>query len=178
MHHGTLLFNSDLKNLGQAIKVVPGKYESKAVQSNRSPVANISQFLKTPMTTGEFIQFLSGVQLENPENSFYRLNENDIQNIEKLSAEKFTTWEWNFGYSPKYSFKNEVEIDGKILKIEMLVERGRILESNIWGDYFTLEVALQLSQHHYNRKHFFEEVKAVLTPLQAEEFDVLCNSFF
>ena len=178
LHHGTLLFNSDLKNLGQAIQVVPGKYEGKAVQSNRSPVANISQFLKTPMTTGEFIQFLSDVQLENPENSFYRLNKNDIQNIEKLSAEKFTTWEWNFGYSPKYSFKNEVEIDGKMLKIEMLVERGRILESNILGDYFRSEITLQLSQHLYNRKHFFEEVKAVLTPLQAEEFDVLCNSFF
>ena len=32
----------------------------------------------------------------------------------------------NWGYSPKYSFKNEVEIDGKVLKIEMLVEKGRI----------------------------------------------------
>jgi lipoate---protein ligase len=79
LHHGTLLFNSDLENLGQAIKVVPGKYESKAVQSNRSPVANISQFLKTPMTTAEFIQFLLGVQLENSENNFYQLTENDIQ---------------------------------------------------------------------------------------------------
>jgi lipoate---protein ligase len=104
LHHGTLLFNSDLENLGQAIKVVPGKYESKAVQSNRSPVANISQLLKTPMTTAEFIRFLLGVQLENPENSFYQLSENDILAIEKLSTEKFKTWEWNFGYSPKYSF--------------------------------------------------------------------------
>ncbi len=100
LHHGTLLFNSDLQNLGQAIKVVPGKYKGKAVQSNRSPVANISQFLKTPLTTGEFIQFLLGVQLENQENSFYVLNENHIQSIEKLSTEKFKTWEWNFGYSP------------------------------------------------------------------------------
>jgi len=78
LHHGTLLFNSDLKNLGQAIKVVPGKYESKAVQSNRSPVANISQFLKNPMTTGEFVQFLLDVQIENSENRLYFLNENDI----------------------------------------------------------------------------------------------------
>jgi len=178
LHHGTLLFNSDLQNLGQAIKVSPGKYESKAVQSNRSPVANISQFLKIPMTTGEFIQFLLGVQLENQENSFYVLNENHIQSIEKLSTEKFKTWEWNFGYSPNYSFKNEVEIEGKMLKIEMLVERGRILESNICGDYFTPEIASRLSKHLQNRKHFLEDVNEVLTPLQAEEFDVLCNSFF
>lgn len=178
LHHGTLLFNSDLKNLGQAIKVAPGKYESKAVQSNRSPVANISQFLKTPMTTSEFIQFLLAVQLENVENSLYNLNENDLPAIEKLSAEKFKTWEWNFGYSPKYTFKNEVEIEGKLLKIEMQVEKGKISDLKIGGDFFTAEIALQLSQNLQNRKHFFEEVKEVLTPFQAEELDVLYNYFF
>jgi lipoate---protein ligase len=56
------------------------------------------------------------VQLENSENNFYHLTENDIQTIEKLADEKFKTWEWNFGYSPKYSFKNEVEIEGKIIE--------------------------------------------------------------
>jgi len=178
LHHGTLLFNSDLKNLGQAIKVAPGKYESKAVQSNRSPVANISQFLKIPMTTGEFIQFLLAVQLENLENSLYYLNENNLLAIEKLSAEKFKTWEWNFGYSPKYTFKNEVEIEGKLLKIEMQVEKGKISELKIGGDFFTAEIALQLLQHLQQRKHCFEEVKEVLTPFQAEELDVLYNYFF
>ena len=178
LHHGTLLFNSDLKNLGQAIKVVPGKYESKAVQSNRSLVANILQFLKAPITTEEFIQFLLDVQLENAENSHYFLNENNIQSIEKLSTDMFRTWEWNFGYSPKYSFKNEVEIEGKTLKIEMKVERGIIVDIKIGGDFFTMEIALQLTQNLKNRKQFFEEVKKVLTPLQEEELDVLCNSFF
>jgi len=119
LHHGTLLFDSDLKNLGQAIKVTPGKYESKAVQSNRSPVANISLFLQTPMTTSEFIQFLLDVQLENSDNQFYVLSENDIQAIKKMAAEKFRTWEWNFGYSPKYTYRNEVKIDEKLLKIEI-----------------------------------------------------------
>jgi lipoate-protein ligase A len=178
LHHGTLLFNSDLKNLGQAIKVVPGKYESKAVQSNRSPVANISQFLKMEMTTGEFVQFLLDVQLENSENLFFDLSETDIQSVGKLAFEKFRTWEWNFGYSPKYTFRNEVEIDGKTLKIEIVVERGIITDIKLGGDFFIVEIALQLSQHLHNRKHFFEEVKEVLTLLQAEELDVLCNSFF
>jgi lipoate-protein ligase A len=177
LHHGTLLFNSDLKNLGQAIKVTPGKYESKAVQSNRSPVANISQFLQTPMTTSEFIQFLLDVQLENSDNQFYVLSENDIQAIEKMAAEKFRTWDWNFGYSPKYTFRNEVKIDEKLLKIEMLVEKGIISDIKIGGDFFTTEIALQLTQHLQNRKHFFEEVNEVLTPLQAEELDVLYNFF-
>ena len=178
LHHGTLLFNSDLKNLGQAIKVIPGKYESKAVQSNRSAVANISQFLKTKMTTDEFVQFLINFQLEKPENRMYFLNEPDDQTIEKLAVEKFRTREWNFGYSPKYSFKNEVEIDGKLLKIKMLVERGLISEISISGDYFTLEIALQLSENLQNKTHFFEEVKEVLTSFQEDCSEKWVYAFF
>ncbi len=162
LHHGTLLFDSDLQNLGNAIKVIPGKYESKAVQSNRSPVANISQFLKNPMTTGEFIQFLLAVQLENSENNFYDLNENDIQTIEKLATEKFRTWDWNFGYSPKYSFKNEVEIEGKILSIMLVVEKGIIVQAEIRGDYFFQSQSISIQNSLHQKKHDFNEIKLVL----------------
>ncbi len=162
LHHGTLLFNSDLKNLGQAIKVIPGKYESKAVQSNRSPVANISSFLKGKLTVEEFMQFLLGVQLEKPDNVYYDLNETDIQKIELLVEEKFKTWEWNFGYSPKYTFKNEIEIGGKILKIGMNVQKGIIVEIKIEGDYFSEEESENLSSLIQNKRHFPEDVQQVM----------------
>ena len=178
LHHGTLLFDSDLKNLGQAIKGSPGKYESKAVQSNRSTVANISLFLKTPMTTGEFIHFLLGDQLENPQNSFYVLNENDIQTIEKLSEEKFKTWEWNFGYSPKYTFRNEVVIEGKLLNVNMMVEKGLIVHAEIGGDYFTREITLQLSKNLLSLKHVFGEVHEILLEFKSDVLSGLIQEFF
>jgi lipoate---protein ligase len=163
LHHGTLLFNSDLKNLGQAIKVTPGKYESKAVQSNRSPVANISHFLKTPMTTAEFIQFLLDTQLENPENKLYSFSESDISATERLASEKFKTWEWNFGYSPKYTFRNEVVIDGKMLSIRLMVEKGVIVEAEVGGDYLS-EVQTEFNQKNLLQKgHDFNEIRNVLS---------------
>lgn len=174
LHHGTLLFNSDLQNLGQAIKVTPGKYEGKAVQSNRSPVANISLFLKTPMTTSQFVQFLLGVQLENPKNNMYQLTENEIQTIEKLSSEKFKTWEWNFGYSPKYTFKNEIEIEGKILSIRLAVERGVIVGSEIGGDYLS-EVQTELNQKNLlQKRHDFNEIRKVFSDAENQ----IIYSFF
>ncbi len=162
LHHGTLLFNSDLKNLGQAIKVTPGKYESKAVQSNRSPVANISQFLNTPMTTAEFIQFLLGVQLDNKENKVYSFSENDISETEKLAKEKFRTWEWNFGYSPKYSFNNEVEIDGKMLKIYLQVEHGIIVQAKIEGNYFMQRLSDSIQNGLLQKRHYFDDFQLAL----------------
>ncbi|HCE58377.1 MAG TPA: lipoate--protein ligase [Prolixibacteraceae bacterium] len=169
LHHGTLLFDSDLKNLGQAIKVVPGKYEGKAVQSNRSPVANISQFLKTPMTTGEFIQFLLNVQLENAENHSFELAETDLQNIENLATEKFRTWEWNFGYSPKYTFRNELEIDGKKLSVRLAIEKGIIEEAEVFGGNFCKNECLQVQiiltgeRHSYDVLLSFKEINGIVS---------------
>jgi lipoate-protein ligase A len=172
LHHGTLLFNSDLKNLGNAIKVVPGKYESKAVQSNRSPVANILQFLKMEMTTGEFVQFLLDVQLENTENIFYDLSEPDIQSVEKLAFEKFRTWEWNFGYSPKYTFRNEIEIDGKALSIRLVVEKGIIVEAEILGDYLIKDEYQQIQNNLPGTKHFYNELSGL------SELSGIVSAFF
>jgi lipoate-protein ligase A len=162
LHHGTLLFNSDLKNLGQAIKVIPEKYESKAVQSNRSVVANISSFLKKQIHIHDFIQFLIDVQLETTANKLYDLNDIDWNFIEKLSKEKFQTWDWNFGYSPKYSFKNEAEIDGKMLKISLDVKKGIIEDCNISGDYFSDEIAVNFKNKLQNKRHFFDEINRII----------------
>ncbi|MFW5822737.1 MAG: lipoate--protein ligase family protein, partial [Tangfeifania sp.] len=129
LHHGTLLFNSDLSNLGQSIKVVPGKYTDKAVQSNRSIVTNIQPFLKNKITTEKFRRFLLDVQLENEENSICELNEKDNRAIQKLADEKFKTWAWNFGYSPKYSFQDETTWGEKTLKVSLDAEKGWIAEA-------------------------------------------------
>jgi len=164
LHHGTLLFNSDLENLGQAIKVVPGKYESKAVQSNRSKVANISSFLKREMNIDDFIEFLISVQLEKEGNRNYGLTKLDIETIQRLAIEKFETWDWCFGYSPKYSFKNEVEIDSKKLSVQLYVKKGIIQECEISDDYYSYDKAEIFSKKLIGKRHFFEDIKDVLKP--------------
>lgn len=174
LHHGTLLFDSDLKNLGQAINVVPGKYESKAVQSNRSQVANISSFLKNKMKIQDFIQFLIDVQLEKDGNLGYNLKENETEEIEMLSQEKFTTWDWNFGYSPKYSFRNEVILNGKNLIVQMDVQKGIIEECKISGNFYSDQTATELGVLLKNRRHWFDDVKMVLK----SDSEKLIYSFF
>lgn len=162
LHHGTLLFNSDLENLGQAIKVVPGKYESKAVESNRSKVANISSFLKKQMSVNEFTRFLLDVQLGNPSNSFYALSDEDKFSIQSLEEEKFSTWEWNYGYSPKYSFKNYYETEAGTLSVELKVSKGIIdtawLEGSLLDENQQKKIMLEL----VGKKHRYEDIDGVL----------------
>jgi lipoate-protein ligase A len=178
LHHGTLLYNSDLKNLGQAIKVIPGKYESKAVQSNRSEVANISQFLKSELSVLEFIGFLIDVQLENSENSFYKLTEKDTREIDNLVKNQFITRDWNFGFSPKYTFKNVVKIDGKNLSVQLNVKKGKITDCKIEGDYFSDKQAESISIKLQNRWHLFDDIKEILNKIKTNVPEELTYGFF
>ena len=168
LHHGTLLFDSDLQNLGHAIKVVPGKYKTKAVQSNRSEVANISDFLKSKISVNDFISFLFKVQLEDPENSMIELTHSDIQQVEKLVDVKFRTWEWNFGYSPKYEFSNGLEIAGKSLKIELKTEKGIITKAKLSGDYFSVQDARTIGLKLEGKRHYYEDIALLGNELRAE----------
>jgi lipoate-protein ligase A len=166
LHHGTLLFDSDLSTLGHSIKVVPGKYTDKAVQSNRSIVTNIQPFLKDKITTAEFREFLLDVQLENEENSVYELNEEDNAAIQNLADEKFKTWAWNFGYSPKYAFQNETKWGDRTLNISLNAEKGWIAEATISGDFFSARKAELLNQKLPGKRHYFENIKELLEEIQ------------
>lgn len=178
LHHGTLLFDSDLSSLGHSIKVAPGKYTGKAVQSNRSFVANIQPFLKNKITTEEFRRFLLGVQLENEENSVYELTEEDKRAIQKLADEKFKTWEWNFGYSPKYTFQNETKLGDRTLKIALNAEKGRITEAAVSGDFFSDRQTELLSHNLPGKRHCFEDIKELLNEVQPDVPDELVFAFF
>lgn len=178
LHHGTLLFSSNLKTLGQSIKMSPGKYYGKAVQSNRSEVTNILPFLKKKWSLNDFISFLLNVQLENPGSSLYELNEKDNRGIQKLVDEKFKTWEWNFGYSPKYTFKNEYFFEGKKLEIELQVEKGKIVESNCSGDFFSAQEMKILNGSFQGIRHFYSDIRQKMEGIRPEVSGDLVFSFF
>jgi lipoate-protein ligase A len=163
LHHGTLLFNSNLDTLGDAIRVKAGKYESKAVQSNRSHVANISSYLPKQMSIEKFISFLINVPAQKEGNRLYELRKDDIATISELASEKFITWDWCFGYSPKYTFRNEVEVDGRTVKVFLKVKKGIIENANLEGNYFREPFTTEISALLVGKRHFFDDVKSVLS---------------
>jgi lipoate---protein ligase len=178
LHHGTLLYNSSLETLGRAIKAAPGKYHDKAVQSNRSQVTNIAPFLKKEKTTKEFISFLTNFQQMKTGNSFYSFNKNELQTIKKLAEEKFQTWEWNYGYSPKYTFKNETIISEKKLKVTLNVEKGYITSATVSGNYFPAKNAAALKLILEGKRHIYEDIRLSLKESYQEVQDESVFTFF
>ncbi len=168
LHHGTLLFDSRLEALKGALKVDFSKFEDKAVQSNRSEVTNISDYLPKPISVDEFTDFLFGEMSQNyPEFQVYEPTPEDIEAIEKLSIEKYQTWDWIFGYSPRYRFTNTLNTANGAVSVNLLVEKGRITESTVSGS-ISAEIGQKIEERLLGCRHDFEAVKSSLFSLNEE----------
>jgi len=132
LHHGTLLYSADMIYLSKALDITKGKFKDKAVQSVRSKTTNIIDFLDEKKDAFAFMLGLYNFFAS--KNKKYDLSKRDINSIKKLSLEKYQSWEWNFGYSPSYSFSNDIVKNNTILKAKIHVEKGIIKKALLSGD--------------------------------------------
>jgi len=127
LHHGTLLFNTDLSILEQSLSPAR-EFQSKAMASVRSMVTNIAPLLPTGTTIQHFIDLFINWLLEYFQgSSIFQFKAEEMEAIERLAETKYKTWEWNFGYSPAYTFRIDIQTDKGVIEATTRVENGKIL---------------------------------------------------
>lgn len=136
LHHGTLLFDSDLSVVAGALNPDPTKFQSKSVKSVRSRVGNIRSFLKTDMTLTQFWDFLKTALADTVVPT--ALTEDELAEVKKLQMSKYATWQWNYGKSPQYDTVCRRRFPGGLLEIHMTIRQGMIDELRIFGDFLAL----------------------------------------
>ena len=145
LNHGTLLFDTKLDVLSSALNVKQDKIESKGIKSVKSRVTNIKEYLTDDVDIFEFRDLLLNhiFAMEGLTPVEYKLTEEELADIQKLFDEKYSTWEWNYGESPKSKYKNYKRYDFGSIEIRFDLLNGLIKDSKIYGDFFgTEDVAL------------------------------------
>ena len=167
MHHGTLMFDSDLSVVSKALQVSNDKYESKGFQSVRSRVTNIRPYVPGDMDMERFKSILKKYMVFGSDVEVYHLSEEDLERIRKIQEARYNTWEWTYGESPEFTVRKKRRIEGcGQIEIHMNVEHGCIKQYRSYGDYFgdgdTEELQELLKDCHlnepalHNRLHGFD----------------------
>lgn len=171
MHHGTLLFTSVITDISSALKVKPSKFEGKGVKSVASRVTNISEHLKNPLTILEFKDMImKHISQTNTDYKIYKFSEEDLNNIKKLYDEKYNTWEWNFGNSPKYTLVNEIKYVGGNVEFYLNVEKGVITDLKICGDFFGKSDLSDIENLLIGIRHNEKEINEVLSKVDVSDY--------
>ena len=172
LHHGTLLFSSQMADLSRVLNVDPLKFRDKAVKSVRSRVTNISEHLKEPMDVMMFADLIQEhIITMYPDAKAYDLSADDHQKINELVRTKYGTWEWNFGYSPIYNFKKVLRTEKSgTIEFDLDVKNGTILHCKIFGDYFSKFDTEEIEEALTGTAHEESAMRAVLERFNLNDY--------
>ena len=172
MHHGTILYDSDLDLLSLALKPVDDKIESRGIKSLRSRVTNIRPYMKTDMSVLEFWAALKKHLCAAFDLREFALTVEHKAAVEDLRGKVYSQWSWNYGTSPPYTLRKERRIEG-CGKIEILLDvghEGKIKNIAFYGDFFASrdpsELKNKLIGHHLEH----EELKAALAGMAVSQY--------
>jgi len=137
LHHGTLLFSTKLSEMANVLRVNDMKLKSKGINSVKSRVVNISDFLQHPMNIEEFREYLFNEVFRNTENAkIYHITEKDLLEIDSISEKKYATWQWNFGNNPHFNLERQKKFQGGIVQAFLDINKGKVQDIKIHGDFF------------------------------------------
>lgn len=142
--HGTIMFDSDVNEVVNALKVRKDKIESKGIKSIRSRVTNIKPFLADEYQNMSTVDFRQAILLrifgvESVEEvKVYELTDADWEKINEISDTYYRNWDWNYGRSPEFDLVRRQRFAIGSVEAKMNVAGGVINEIRLFGDFFGL----------------------------------------
>ena len=137
LHHGTLLFTSDLETLANALRVDPQKLQSKSIKSVRSRVGNIQDFLQSKMDISTFWSLMR-TALAGDSFECKTLREDELSEVNRLKADKDDSWNWTYRPRPGNSMSSKRRWPGGSLEVFVTAKDGKISDIMFYGDFLSL----------------------------------------
>ena len=139
MHHGTIMFDSDLDRVAQALHVDQEKISAKGVVSVRSRVTTVRQHMPHPVELEEFRRVLLDSILAQQPGEEYVFTEEDKSQIARLREQRYATWEWNYGESRDCEMRKKMRFPAcGSVEAHLTTDHGVIRDVVFTGDFFSV----------------------------------------
>lgn len=134
LHHGTLLFDSDLSLLDE---ITTGRkndaFCSKGTESAICMVTNLRPYLKDDCEIVTFAKRLAE-QLLPPGSEQIRLTEPQLAEVRRLADETYHAWDWTWGKTPAFTYEKSAEFAGKPIFVWYEARRGLLRNAEVRSD--------------------------------------------
>lgn len=122
LHHGTILVNVDIQNLGRYLAPSQEKLKAKGVESVRSRVENLA-----PRAKGLSIEALKAALFDafTQEYGPAQLQELPREDVELLQG-KYRSWDWTFGRTPEFDISFSRRFDWGQAELLLSMRHGKV----------------------------------------------------
>lgn len=134
LHHGTLLFESDLDALDRiTTRRKNDSFRTKGTVSAICTVTNIRPHLKTDMEIGEFEDALLSAVLPGGAERI-ALNADQLSEVRALEKEKYRSWEWTWGKTPAFEYEKNGMFMNQPIAVSYRAKKGIVSDVRIQSD--------------------------------------------
>lgn len=157
--HGTFMYDVDIQTMIRTITPDDEKLISKGIDSVRSRVVNLKDYLKG-MTHDELIEHLE----KDITTEVYELSKEEEQIIKDMAL-KYEDKEWRFRKQPPYTKSLNKRIKGGLFNITLDLRYGVIKDIRIRGDFFDLLPVEIIEEKLVNVNYNEKEIRARLSDI-------------
>lgn len=185
LHHGCLLVDTDPSLLSGALAVDPEKFRSKGVASHRARVANLREFLPAGLSREDCVSRIVEAMVRRCADGQGELPPDVLEKAERLAREKYRSWEWTWGRSPRFSEGRRHRFSWGRLECLLDVKGGMVESCRLFGDFFALREVADLEALLIGRKADAASLREALRDMpieswfmgadRAELLDFLCG---
>lgn len=169
LHHGTLLFNTDLNQLEQSIRPTEAAIQDKSIKSVRSEIVNLQTLLPGIPALSEFQlqfkQFLFDYFSITQSRTF---SKEELTEIQRLVDEKYKNPDWNYGYSPAYQFNKSGKLLGGKAELTLEVKKGIIVDLHINSGFISEQLIHLIQNQLINKPHHPQAINTNLQHLEPQ----------
>lgn len=135
MFHGTLLFDINIETASKVLNVKADKIESKGIKSVKSRMTNIKTYLPNLSIDDFKEEIISSIEQNSVKFIKRNISQSEIDSVNELYKNKFSTCEWNYGYSPNCNFHKYTRQPCGGIDINLDIQNGYVTECKIFGDF-------------------------------------------
>ena len=170
MVHGTLMYNVDVDVLTYVLNPSTTKLQSKGIASVRSRVTTLCNYLPELSDIQAFKNRLEEILSNNYSDAEYKLSETDLAHIQQLTDEKFATWEWNYGRSPKATLVHSARLACGTVEIHLTLAENRIASCRFGGDFLGNLPASDIEKALTGIPYEINEIRKCLSKLEISRY--------
>ncbi len=170
-HHGTILIDTDFKNMVQYLQVSQEKIQSKGIESVKSRVVNLKELnpnVSVDQMKNELEKYFKELYQIDPKSQIISPHENT--EIEKLQ-EKYSSWDWRYGQAPDFDITYETRFDWGDINLGLSLKKGKIQESKIYSDAMNADLIENIADNLEGCQFKIDEVKKAIRNVKHDKED-------
>lgn len=172
----SLLLDPDFERMVLALNPNQKKISSHGIQSIRSRVGSIRPYLSPEyqdisiedFTDYMICQLLKVSSIDDAKR--YVLTAEDWKHIDKMAAEKYNNWDWNYGRFKEFEYQITERFPVGTISVGIQVEHGKVADIQIGGDFFATKDIRDVEEVLIGTRLKKDDLLEALTPIDLTNY--------